>query len=309
MTACASQLTHRVEKGDCLLLARSMKERAERVNLVLGSPPYEDAREYSELKFCLKGQDWVDWMKERIIAFLAISDLVVMVVEGRTRNYRWSATPALLMADLHRAGVCLRKPPVYRRHGIPGSGGPDWLKNCYELCVCATNGGKVPWSDNTAMGHAPIYGKGGRMNNVTHRGERLFSLQTRRNKDGTRDSGGRRPFPSKANPGNIIDCGANTHLGEIAHLNEAPFPEKLAEFFVRSFCPPGGIVLDPFAGSGTVAAVAHLWGRNSISMEVRDSQVELIHRRIQEARERANASAGVGGEARECAGVGASDSA
>jgi DNA modification methylase len=65
----------------------------------------------------------------------------------------------------------------------------------------------------------------------------------------------------------------------ICHENEAPFPEFLAEFFVLSFCPPGGTVLDPFCGSGTTLAMALRHGRKAIGIDVRASQVELTKRR------------------------------
>ncbi len=66
----------------------------------------------------------------------------------------------------------------------------------------------------------------------------------------------------------------------LAHENEAPFPEKLADFFIRSFCPPGGFVLDPFSGSGTTVAAALKAGRHGIGMDIRASQVELGNRRL-----------------------------
>ena len=72
----------------------------------------------------------------------------------------------------------------------------------------------------------------------------------------------------------------------IAHENEAPFPEKLAEFFIRSFCPPGGVVLDPFVGSGTTPAVAVMHGRNAIGIDIRQDQIDLSTRRIREADQR-----------------------
>jgi site-specific DNA-methyltransferase (adenine-specific)/site-specific DNA-methyltransferase (cytosine-N4-specific) len=92
--------------------------------------------------------------------------------------------------------------------------------------------------------------------------------------------------PKKANPGNVIHCiVGGGHLGsKLAHENEAPFPESLAEFFVRSFCPPGGIVLDPFSGSGTTVAVAERCGRNGIGIDIRESQIELAGRRLKESR-------------------------
>ena len=68
----------------------------------------------------------------------------------------------------------------------------------------------------------------------------------------------------------------------LAHENKAPFPERLAEFFVRSFCPPEGTVLDPFSGSGTTARVAQRFGRGFIAIDVRQSQCELTERRLAE---------------------------
>lgn len=112
-----------LHNADCLDWLRDQADDS--VDLVFGSPPYEAARTYG-IDFKLRGQDWVDWMVVRMREMVRVSrGLVAMVVEGQTRNYRYSATPALLMADLHRDGICLRKPPVFHRVGIPGSGGPE----------------------------------------------------------------------------------------------------------------------------------------------------------------------------------------
>jgi 2-polyprenyl-3-methyl-5-hydroxy-6-metoxy-1,4-benzoquinol methylase len=90
--------------------------------------------------------------------------------------------------------------------------------------------------------------------------------------------------PVKANPGNVIKClvGGGVMGSKLVHDNEAPFPEKLAEFFIRSFCPPGGTVLDPFCGSGTTLKVALANGRSAIGIDIRKSQIELTKRRIAE---------------------------
>ena len=102
---------------------------------------------------------------------------------------------------------------------------------------------------------------------------------------GSRDNG-TYSVPVKANPGNVIHCkvGGGLMGSRLAHENEAPYPESLAERFVLSFCPPCGIVLDPFCGSGTTAAVAEKHGRRWIGIDVRPSQVDLTQRRIEEAR-------------------------
>lgn len=49
------------------------------------------------------------------------------------------------------------------------------------------------------------------------------------------------------------------------------------------FCPPGGTVLDCFGGSGTTLAAAIKAGRRCISIDVRESQCELMRRRVKEA--------------------------
>lgn len=313
--------------GDCLDVMRSTPDDS--VDLVFCSPPYEAARTYG-IDFKLKGQDWVDWCVARYLECVRVSrGLVAWVVEGQTRQYRYSAAPLLLMADLHRAGVHLRKPPAFARVGIPGSGGPDWLRNDWEFIVCGTSGGKLLWSDNTAMGHPPKHGPGGAMANRKANGSRVNQWgaiggpKGMGNKDadgnaepterpshvasnghgiegskggtkttrrvmtrsprGSRDNGSYN-IPVLANPGNIIRCivGGGVMGSKLAHENEAPFPEALAEFFIKSFCPPGGTVLDPFCGSGTSLAVAKRLERNSIGIDVRASQIELTGRRLAE---------------------------
>ena len=240
------------------------------VDLVFGSPPYDGSRTYG-LPPGPVGDAWVAWMVDIYKAsLLACRGLVAFVVEGKTRQFSWSATPALLMAKLHQEGICLRKPPIYKRVGIPGSGGPDWLRNDYELIVCATNGGKLPWSDNTAMGKPPKYVPGGPP------AYRVAGV------DDARVVGAVYSPPEIANPGNVIErATGGGHMGHrLAHENEAPFPESLAEFFVRSFCPPGGVVVDPFLGSGTVAAAAIKAGRKFAGCDIRQTQVDLARRRL-----------------------------
>jgi hypothetical protein len=271
-----SQIIH----ADCLEWMRQAPSDC--VDLVVCSPPYEAARTYG-IDFKLRGQAWVDWAVERFLECIRVSrGMVVWVIEGQTRQFRWSATPALFMADLHRLGVHLRKPPIFSRVGIPGSGGPDWFRNDYEFCVCGSKGGKLPWSDNTALGHPPKWSPGGQPSHRMANGRRVHKIHTKANSN-CKARQGYNP-PKKANPGNVIKCkvGGGRMGSMLAHENEAPFPEALAEWFVRSLCPPGGVVLDPFAGSGTTLKVAGALGRRSIGIDIRESQCELTGRRLLE---------------------------
>ena len=281
---------HRIITGDCLDVLRQYPDDS--VDLVITSPPYLDVRSYSSLGFDLGIDEWVPWAKERFIECCRVSrGAVAWVVEGKTRSFQYQPSPFILMAELHKYGVRLRKPLVYHRVGIPGSGGPDWFRNDWEPIICASKG-KLPWSDNTACGHPPKFPPGG---NPSHQ-----SRDGRVNKPRPQREGNERRVrtyspPEKSNPGNLIHChGGGGHLGsDLAHENEAPFPESLPEFFIKSCCPPGGTVLDPFGGSGTTLAAAVLNGRIAHCIDIRESQADLMHRRYLEAKDRLSRS-GVG---------------
>lgn len=59
-----------------------------------------------------------------------------------------------------------------------------------------------------------------------------------------------------------------------------PFPESLVSPLIQSSCPPDGVVLDPFAGSGTTLRVAKDLGRRAIGIEKDKRYCEMIVRRM-----------------------------
>lgn len=63
----------------------------------------------------------------------------------------------------------------------------------------------------------------------------------------------------------------------------ATFPEALVQPCILAGCPPGGTVLDPFAGSGTTGAVAERFGRQFILIELNPSYVAMAVRRTENA--------------------------
>jgi hypothetical protein len=165
--------------------------------------------------------------------------------------------------------------------GQPGSGGKHFHRNCYEPIYGYAESEKLPppWSDSTAFGKPPQWKSGGRM--------------TQRMKDGVRISerpkGGRLATlgselgqPDICNPGNVIQAMVGGgHLGHpLAHEGEAPMPLAVVERFVCWFCPPDGITLDPFSGSGTTADACKQHGRRFVGCDVRQSQVDLCARRL-----------------------------
>ena len=59
-----------------------------------------------------------------------------------------------------------------------------------------------------------------------------------------------------------------------------PKPEDLIRFMVRISCRPGGIILDPFAGSGTTGRAAKDLGRKAVLIERDEAYCEMSARRM-----------------------------
>jgi DNA modification methylase len=60
----------------------------------------------------------------------------------------------------------------------------------------------------------------------------------------------------------------------------AIFPQALCEIPIKFGSPKGGLVLDPFMGSGTVAVVAKKLGRNYIGIELNKEYIKIAEKRI-----------------------------
>ena len=57
-------------------------------------------------------------------------------------------------------------------------------------------------------------------------------------------------------------------------------PLELMRWLVRLLCPPGGLVLDPFCGSGTTGAAAAAEGRRFVGIEFEPPYIEIAAARI-----------------------------
>lgn len=72
--------------------------------------------------------------------------------------------------------------------------------------------------------------------------------------------------------------GAGRARGEKAHSTQKP--EALLYRVIASSSRPGDLVLDPFLGSGTTAAVARRLGRAFIGIEIDEGYAEIARRRL-----------------------------
>lgn len=82
--------------------------------------------------------------------------------------------------------------------------------------------------------------------------------------------------PKGKNPGDVWTI----KLQPFTESHFAVFPEELVRKCILAGCPEKGIVLDPFAGSGTTGKVAEDLGRASILIELVPEFLEIIKKRI-----------------------------
>ena len=71
----------------------------------------------------------------------------------------------------------------------------------------------------------------------------------------------------------------NTKPFKEAHF--ATYPETLCETPIKAGCPEGGIVLDPFMGSGTTGLVCKKLNRNFIGIELNEEYIKIANQRIE----------------------------
>ncbi|AGK87348.1 DNA methyltransferase [Mycobacterium phage PattyP] len=79
--------------------------------------------------------------------------------------------------------------------------------------------------------------------------------------------------PTKERPSYVNEDGA-----KVAHSTVKPL--TLMRWLARLVCPPGGVILDPFAGSGTTVEACLLEGFDCIAIENEADYIPLIEHRI-----------------------------
>ncbi len=82
--------------------------------------------------------------------------------------------------------------------------------------------------------------------------------------------------PRGKNPGDVFHISSKP----FRHSHFATFPPEIPEFILKCACPPNGIVLDPFLGSGTTAMVAERLNLKWIGIEIKKEycDIALKHR-------------------------------
>ena len=62
-------------------------------------------------------------------------------------------------------------------------------------------------------------------------------------------------------------------------IHFAPYPEDLCKIPILATSPMGGLVLDPFCGTGTTMSVASMFGRKSVGIDLSGEYLAIAEER------------------------------
>ena len=83
--------------------------------------------------------------------------------------------------------------------------------------------------------------------------------------------------PNGTKPGDVWDIIPEDTQKRDGHY--AAYPEDLCKIPLLATCPPGGLVLDPFCGTGTTNLVAMRLGRVSIGIDISEAYISIAEGR------------------------------
>ena len=255
-----------------------------RAALCLTSPPYASQREYdAESGFTPvppeKYSGWFRPVADNIAAVLAPGGSYCLNIKAHAdQGERSLYVMDLVLAHKRQWGwrfideFCWRKTD----NGVPG-GWNNRFKNAFEPLYHFCREPQIKFRP-TAVGHLSDdcfdYSAD---NPKSTSGSGLLGTGARGSAAGKRGSAsndGR--FAGIARPSNVIEVKSESSQGS----HSAPFPRALVEFFVKAFTDAQDCIFDPFLGSSTSIAAAHVLGRVGYGCEISPAYCDISLRRL-----------------------------
>lgn len=270
-----------VHVGGCIESMRLMPDQS--INCCVTSPPYFGLRDY--------GVDGQIGLEQRAPEYVA--NLVEVFTEVK-RLLRDDGVLFVNIGDTYAGFKDGKFPPHSQsngnQRGMPISGAPHRNKKLLEL-----DGFKnkelmgIPWRFAFAMQDAgwylrqeiiwakPNYTPEKVRDRFVRSHEHIF-LFTK--KDRYQFDGDAVRVPDAAGGDKLRPDVWTTPVSKYKGAHFATFPPELIEPCVLAGCPVGGVVLDPFGGSGTAAGVAIKHGRSAVICELNPEYADLIPARV-----------------------------
>lgn len=234
------------------------------IDFVVTSPPYDNIRTYHGFKVNLHE------VGKEIFRVLKKGSVAVMVIQDQTINYGKTLTSFRTIIDwCDNIGFKLFECLIYRKYGAEGAWWNKRFRVDHEYMPVFLKGEKPAYFNKEPL-KIPSKWAGVTMTGGATRLTNGKTLKARPIKINEKKCRG--------TVWEYLTCGDGDKL---KHLHPATFPDQLPIDFIQCFCPPEGLVLDPFMGSGTTAIAAIKLGRKFIGFEISKEYCELAKKRIE----------------------------
>ncbi|MEJ5306749.1 MAG: site-specific DNA-methyltransferase [candidate division WOR-3 bacterium] len=247
---------------DCI---EGMKQLpSESIDMVVTSPPYDNIREYHgfNVNLSLVGKE--------IFRILKKGGIAAMVIQDQTKNFGKTLTSFRTIIDwCDNAGFKLFECLIYRKHGAEGAWWKQRFRVDHEYMPIFLKGERPQYFNKEPL-KIPSKWAGVTMTGGATRCTNGKTLKSRKIKINQ--------MKCRGTVWEYLTCGDGDKL---KHLHPATFPDKLPFDLIQCFCPEGGIVLDPFIGSGTTAIAALKLSRKFIGFEISKEYCDLAYKRIE----------------------------
>ncbi len=237
-----------------------LKEFVGQVDLIITSPPYADSRhKHYDSIYPDKFTEWFMTFHEPFYNALKPDGSLVInikdkVVDGVRHRYVWQTIQLLSDHGWYAIDDYLWHKP----NPMPGHW-PTRLRDGWEYCFHLSKS-KRPYFNSDAV-RKPIGDWA--ETRLAKLGKNDLSRHNSAN-----DSGFGRDISKWTNKKTVLP--SNVLTIALVGKNKghpAVFPVELPSFFIKLLCPPNGLVVDPFGGSGTTGVAALLLGRESIIID------------------------------------------
>jgi site-specific DNA-methyltransferase (adenine-specific) len=251
-----------VLEGDCLDLLPVLPD--ESVDLALFSPPYDQVRDY--------GGDWsldLPRLGTSLLRVVKDGGICAVVIQDGTKEFAKSLSSFRLAVDwCDEVGWRLFECCIYARDGRPGAWWRKRFRVDHEYILLFLKGERPRYFDSEHL-------------KVPTKFPDAVWHGSQRKSDGSMERVVNAPVHPLKCRGTIWKYATSNSEGNRLKLQHpATYPDKLAEDLVRCFCPPGGVVLDPMAGSGTTCVAAQRYGRRFVGMDISGEYCEIARQRL-----------------------------
>lgn len=235
------------------------------IDIVVTSPPYDELRDYNGYKLDLHG------LGKQLLRVLKSGGICVMVIQDSTKDFAKSLTSFRTIIDwCDNIGFRLFECNIYHRQGTEGA----WWKKRFRV--------DHEYMPIFLKGRRPQYFNKENIKIPSKHGGKIMTGANIRTKSGKTGSRKVKINPTKC-PGTVMTFG-NTCGGEskLKSKHPAVFPNMLAYDMIETFCPPNGVVLDPFNGSGTTTLAAKCLDRRYLGIDVSQNYNDIAIQRLNE---------------------------